>query len=180
MGIENAVDLLLVILYSPGASKKRGEPIKGLTRMQKLFFLLWKEGGFDKYVPELRNFIAYNYGPFSNELFDDIEFAESIDLIKTSKSNPEFQIENTDEIEVHHESLAVSDIDLRKFKTREDFGLTERGLEVAKEIWNELGKEEKELLRKIKTLYNNMPFMQLIRYVYSKYPDYAKESVLLI
>ncbi|MFV2044596.1 MAG: hypothetical protein ACC700_15350 [Anaerolineales bacterium] len=84
MGIQNSVDLLLTLIYVPGPTGKQGEPIKGFTRLQKLFFLLWKEAGFDRLVPELREFEAYNYGPFSNSLYDDIEFAKSLGPVPPS------------------------------------------------------------------------------------------------
>ena len=181
MAIENSLDLMLALLYSPGASGKEGETIKGFTRVQKLFFLLWKEGNFDKYVSELKEFEAYNYGPFSNSLYDDIEFARSIGLIKVTKVKPELQLENVDEIEVTQDELDFKEIDPSNIKTREDYDLTEkRGIEIAKEIWKEISPEDRIKIRRIKTIYNQMPFMKLIRYVYSKYPDYAKKSLLVL
>ena len=180
MGIQNPVDLLLAISYAPGSTGNEGEPIKGFTRLQKLIFLLWKEAKFDEFVPELREFEAYNYGPFSSGLYDDIEFAESIDLLDVQKSKPELQLENIEEVEAYEDTIDLADIDPSASRTREDFVLNEKGLEVAKEIWSELGDEERRKLIQIKSVYNQMPFMQLIRYVYSKYPKYAKKSLLML
>ena len=181
MAIQNTVDLLIALVYAPGATGLEGEPIRGFTRLQKLLFLLWKEASFDEYVPELRQFVAYNYGPFSSNVYDDIEFAESIGLIGVKKARPELKLENTDEIESYEGSLDLSGIEIDDLKTREDFELTEgRGMEIAREIWHELDEDQRRRLQKVKASYNQMPFMRLIRYVYSEYPDYAKKSILLI
>lgn len=180
MGIQNAIDLILALIYAPGSLEEEGEKIKGLTRLQKLIFLLWKEGDFEEYVPELKDFVAYNYGPFSSGLYDDLEFAESIKLLSVKKSLPDYKLENVDEVEAYIEALDIAELDLSNLKTREDFELTNKGIEVAKEIWNEIGDEERKNLQRIKTIYNQMPFMQLIRYVYANYPDYTKKSLLMI
>jgi hypothetical protein len=189
MSLENSLDLLLVLLYAPGPGGRHGEEVKGFTRLQKLFFLLWQEAGFDKYISELKEFEAYNYGPFSNSLFDDIEFAKSIELIAEKLVPPDLQLENSEELEFFNEDLLISnDVDpdddapsgTVNFNTRRDFHLTEKGFDIAMEIWGELSDEDRSGLQRVKTLYNSMPFMELIRYVYSKYPKYAKKSLLVL
>lgn len=180
MAIENSLDLLLCLLYAKGGSRKTGEKIKGMTRLQKLFFLLWKEAGFDKYVSSLKEFEAYNYGPFSNSLYDDIEFAEEIGLIKVEYSEPEYNLENIDEEEFLESFAASEGIEVDANPARKDFQLTDLGEKEAKDIWGSLEPETKKKIISIKTRYNSKPFMELMRYVYKKYPEYAKKSIMVL
>jgi len=53
-----------------------GEPIEGRTRLQKLVFLMQKrleEAGEDPLQSDDYEFIPYDYGPFSKELYDDLD-----------------------------------------------------------------------------------------------------------
>src|ERR1700678_1675495 len=96
--IESGVDVLLAILHARGSTGKEDEPVFGITRLQKLLFLLWKEGHFYKAVPDLYNFKAYDFGPCMDDLYDDLEFSQSIDLIKIVENHESSEYENGDEI----------------------------------------------------------------------------------
>ena len=58
--VETGLDVVLLLLYAPGTSGGPCEPVRGITRLQKLLFLLWKEGGFRDDIPKLYNFEAYD------------------------------------------------------------------------------------------------------------------------
>ena len=47
MSIESGADLIIALLCSPGKSGKSGEEVRGITRLEKLLFLLMREGGFE-------------------------------------------------------------------------------------------------------------------------------------
>ncbi len=172
--IESGVDVLLVLLYAPGGKGEPGEPIKGTTRLQKLLFLLWKEGRFSLTVPTLYGFEAYDFGPCMDDLYDDIDFAESIGLLQVKVAPSGNEYEDADEVSF----LRDFGVRLPRKKTRRDYSLTDAGFEAGKELYSSLDKEERERLVKIKKRFNGMPFFDLLRYVYEKYPNFAKKSVL--
>jgi len=172
--IETGLDVVLVLLYAPGATGKVAEPIRGTTRLQKLLFLLWKEGAFYEDVRDLYGFRAYDFGPCMDDLYDDLDFAEDINLLKVE------EVPSGNEYEGADEDAFIKDFGFRLIKkpTRRDFSLTEIGKEAAKEIYDSLDDARRERLNKIKKRFNTMPFFALLRYVYRKYPAFAKKSVL--
>jgi hypothetical protein len=68
--------LLLLLAY-------RGAP-DGLdpVRVQKSMFLLWKEAGGGLAPEELYDFIAYNYGPMSKDIYSDLDELVERDLAR--------------------------------------------------------------------------------------------------
>src|SRR6266496_4475488 len=72
-------DLLLLLLGIDGP-KAVSEGLGGVTRLQKLLFLLEQE---EKIVPSGEGFTfeAYKAGPYSPKLYDDLEFLENLGLI---------------------------------------------------------------------------------------------------
>jgi len=174
--IENGLDVVLALLYARGATGEQCEPVRGITRLQKLLFLLWKEGGFREDIPRLYNFEAYDFGPCVDDLYDDLDFAEDIELISVQ------EVPSGNEFEGGDESAFLANFGFRLVErpTRRDFALTEAGREAAKEICDHLDDQQREHLEQIKRRFNSMPFFDLLRYVYRKYPAFATKSVLSI
>lgn len=144
-------ECLLLLLYAPGANAKEGEKIVGMTKLQKLLFLLGKEGRLENILPDYFKHIAYKFGPFSQELLDELELLKELKLIQDF-------------------GLIVEEGEGQTFE------LTERGLEVARKIVKETPKDILKKVINIKTVYGSQPINQLLRYVYSKYPEYAVYS----
>lgn len=172
--IETGLDVVLAILYAPGTTGKPGEPIRGITRLQKLLFLLWKEGAFYEDIPDLYNYKAYDFGPCMDDLYDDLDFADDIKLLSIAEVPSGNEYEGGDE----DSFLADFGFKLVKRTTRRDFALTPTGMEAAKEIYDKLDEDRRTRLTQIKRRFNGMPFFDLLRYVYRKYPAFAKKSVL--
>lgn len=172
--IEHGLDVLLALLYSQGPSGTPGETIEGITRLQKLLFLLWKEGKFYENVPNLYGFQAYDFGPCMDDLYDDLDFAQEIGFVNVK------EVPSGNEYDSGDEDAFLLDFGFRlpKSPTRRDFSLTESGMAAAKEIFDALQEEDRERLIKIKKRFNDMPFFDLLRYVYQRYPNFAKKSVL--
>lgn len=172
--IETGLDVVLALLYAPGTTGSKAEPVRGITRLQKLLFLLWKEGAFYEDIPDLYNFKAYDFGPCMDDLYDDLDFAEDIGLISIK------EVPSGNEFEGGDEDAFLRDFGFRVVRspTRRDFTLTEVGQEAAKEIYDSLDAEWRQRLDQIKRRFNSMPFFDLLRYVYRKYPAFAEKSVL--
>lgn len=134
-----------------------GEPIEGRTRLQKLVFLMQKrleETGEDPLQSDYYEFIPYDYGPFSKELYDDLDETMARNMV-----------------EDHEE-------DLGEDKVKYDYEIQDDG-----ERWvrDQLSKEEAhrilELAEEIKDEYGDVSLSDLIDEVYSRYPKYAENSI---
>ena len=120
------------------------------------------------------NFKAYDFGPCMDDLYDDLDFAEDIGLIAIQ------EVPSGNEYEGGDEDAFLEDFGFRLVKrpTRRDFKLTKVGEHAAREVYDNLDDERRERLEQIKRRFNAMPFFDLLRYVYRKYPAFAKRSVL--
>jgi len=126
--------------------------IKGTTRLMKYLFLMKKEYEIENEY----NFSPYFYGPFSYEVFEDIEKLEKIGLIEIERK-------------IHEPKIAG---DWEIFKK---YSLTEKGKEIAEKIYNELDNVTKVKLNELIERFNKYTLAGLISYVYNKYPEECKE-----
>jgi len=134
-----------------------GEPIEGRTRLQKLVFLMQKrleEAGEDPLQSDDYEFVPYDYGPFSKELYDDLD-----DTIARG------MVEGREE-------------DLGEDKVKYDYEIQDQGKQW---VGDQLSKEEAqrilELAEEIKDEYGEVNLSDLIDEVYSRYPKYAENSI---
>jgi len=140
--------------------------IRGKTRFQKLTFLAEQE--LTEYDIDPHDFVAYDYGPFSKDLMEDVEKLESEGLVTINV----------------RQTFGGDD--------RYDYRLTEHGRETYEENdpdddW-ETGETPADgterfacidtIARNVVRQFGEMPLSNLIDHVYTEYPDYAKNSVL--
>lgn len=176
-------DLVLLLLALEDASRPN-QGIGGLTRLQKLLFLLEKEAGLK--VKDGFDFKPYKAGPYSSKLYDDLEFLENLGLIRSTVSGRATEQEAA-EIDLSFEDLISPLNELerdptQRLGTADDyeerrFSVTEKGREriAALRQRGDL-KETTEAIRKIKAKYGRYSLNELLYYVYTKYPDSATES----
>lgn len=150
---------MAVLLYARGPKGEIKEEITGKTRLMKLMFLLIKEENFEYYLKNGDTFKPYKYGPYDSEIYDALEALESLKIIDIMN----------DKIE-----SANNEIYDKKIK----FRLTEKGLERTKKIVNNMPINLYKKIEKIKRIYSRMSLIQLLYYVYNKYPEYAGKSEL--
>ena len=81
----NSKEALALLLYLPGKTGRLCEPIVGRTRLVKTMFLFSKEmqpqltkKGWDLILP---NFTAYDYGPFSIDVLNDLETLHTLGIV---------------------------------------------------------------------------------------------------
>jgi len=181
MNVDNRKDIVLLLLYASGYSKGVNEPVEGVTRLQKLLFLLDKEYEISKLVPNYFNFVAFDYGPFDEVVFSDIEALVNYGLVERIKERKVTEEDLAEkrflkdyfyegEEEESDESQEQTGVDL--------FRLTSKGEEISKQLFESLKAETKEAFCKLKKRFNQRSLTSLIKYVYSHYPDYAKYSKL--
>lgn len=141
--------MLLLLLYASGPSGQRCEPIRGKTRLQKEVFLAQKnlrQVGIFTYYP----FRPYKLGPYSKELYDDIEWM------------------------VHEGVLEVRKIDLGEYGICAEFVITDKGeREIKKKIEEENLKEAYEVIRETKNRFNRINVVDLVKLTHTLFPEYV-------
>jgi len=136
-------DWILVLLHATeGGHLDRVRIVKGL-------FLLSQES--PEPLENFYSFYPYLYGPFSSEIYSDLD-------------------------ELIEENLIA--IDLKIAPSWSQYRLTDKGSSRAKELWKALSKPIRQKLSEIAKNVLSLSFSKLLTYVYGKYPDYARESVL--
>ncbi len=132
----------------------RGREIEGITRLQKLVFLAQKDEGVSG--DDGFEFKPYKYGPYSKELMDVLDTLEDRGYIKKT-------IQTT-----------------RSGNEKYIYSLTEDGQELVRKglLKKRGGKDLLDKSEDVKKKYNQQPIERVLRYVYNKYPEYAKNSEL--
>lgn len=180
--IDNRKDILLLLLYMPGSDGELAKPIRGRTRLMKLLYLLMREKEIDKIfnITNYYEYEAYDYGPFSKDVFEDVQFLRNIDFLEANpeeKTNPIEQWEDYKlviESGVDYENEGVDP----EFQ-EEEFSLSDKGKRFVEEnLLPILPDEAKEDLQSIKIFGGDMSLSSLLRYVYIKYPESASKARL--
>lgn len=182
--VIDAKDILLILLYLPGASEQKNEPIAGRTRIMKIIYIFEKEllerfKNIDQLtIPE---FFAYDYGPFSKDLLDDIRFFKAIGFLEETPINfelPDFETEER----FYNTKEGIGCCDTTKYflvdnSTEYKYMLSKKGMEyVEKNILFNFIEEQIKLLTNFKKKFNSMALNDILIYVYNKYPESAKVS----
>jgi hypothetical protein len=179
-------DLLLLLLNAWSDDRRSGGSLGGITRLQKLLFLLEREEGL-KPTGSGFQFEAYKAGPYSSKLYDDLEFLENLGMLRSEvtaeSTEPEAAEVEKEEADVG--SLSFDDLmgdgDAKgplpdAFEERR-FGLTDEGKRRVEEL---LAKTDYrpvvDGIRRIKSKYASHSLNDLLYHVYTKYPEMAVES----
>lgn len=182
--IKNKAELLLALLFA-GEGNEKGKnqtptSVTGITRLEKLIFLLKHQEGFLSNVApkDDYNFVPFRMGPWSNEVYDEVDFLESLGLLKKRETKGQESEDAVHNYELFN-SLIVEKYQKNAVNTDENteiFSLTDKGKEKAVDIWNKLNPEERGKIVILKKKFNGMNLKQFLRYVYKKFPEYASES----
>lgn len=177
---------LILFLIGLDPHGELGDEVNGMTRLQKLLFLLEKEAGL-RATGEGFEFEAWKAGPYSSRLYDDLEFLENLDLV-SSESTAEATDAEASEMEL--EEAAAEDVTFEELMgdspgkqpdpdTYEErrFRLTPKGLQrVERMIQKGEYKPVADGIRKIKSKYASHSLNDLLYHVYTKYPEMTVES----
>jgi len=122
----------------------------GRTRLQKEVFLAQKALK-DKKIPRKYGFMPYHYGPFSRQLYFDINLLRAQGLV---------------EEKTHSHPSGV----FREFK------LTSQGArDVESMIHGAQFKKIYETVRAVKRKYDDMPLVDLVELTHREFPEYVGE-----
>ncbi len=174
-------DYLLLLLYL-----NNQEPIKGAVRLTKMMFLfkeqisdILKNKGLES--EKLPDFMAYNYGPFSKDVYEQIELFTGIGFVKVTDINIKEEMAEIDDV-VETEFIDEcyqGDSELKMENNFWEYRITDVGIGfVEKELLGNLTGEQKEILEAFKHKITKMSIKQLLYYVYTKYPNYTEKSLI--
>ena len=176
MPIKSAADLIILLLYAKGSSRKINEEIKGITRMEKLIYLLLKEGGFEEILSKEIKFEPYDFGPYSPEIYDLLESLKGMGIVDVREERVS---DIKDIIDIYY-AEAQGQIEESTDNIMEIYSLSkDRGFKIADMLRKRATEDELKAIESIKTKYNNMKLNDLLRYVYKTYPDSAKKSKII-
>lgn len=153
--------------------------IGGITRLQKLLFLLWKEAGIREVGADFE-FKPYKAGPYSRRLYDELELLENVGLVRSEVQGESTSAEVAELEALSFEDLmgnggqTFADLEVHSPETFEErrYSLTEKGLAALNKI---LTKESVtpfvDGIRRIKTKFGNYSLQDLLYHVYTKYDN---------
>lgn len=160
-------DLILMLLFASGKAREQKNRLDGITRLEKLLFLVDQETSALQGVEDRFEFKPYDFGPYSKAVYEAVEVLEQAGLVQEERAYQGQSIDSQEEAEV----MALDD---REGLERR-FWLTDNGTAVA-DLLSSTHPDVVRQLSEIKSSYGNMSLRQLIRYVYTKYPKWAEAS----
>ena len=158
-------ELMVLLLHQKGPSG--GDAVRGITRLQKLLFVVERELGAGN------AFYAHNYGPFSTEVLDAAEALRIAGFIGERRSRaarPSF-VEMVSQVE-------------RRAGPRTDavevFALTPEGHDAAERLRRSAAVYEElfAAVGRIRRRWDLQSLDELVERVYEEYPEYAERSVI--
>lgn len=174
-GIDNRKDLLLLVLAAQG-----GAPVVGVTRLQKYLYLLQDQEGWGERLGASRyNFRAYDFGPFDDQIYADLDFLENLGLIAKKPAGEEPLSERGEEQQAS-ESWGTSDPEFAPWTADQEiwaYRLTERGRDFVKQNL-ELAQKDADTIERMKERWNGTPLTQFLRWLYETYPEVAENTKL--
>lgn len=168
-------DLLLQLLADTPVGKPNGA-VQGITRLQKLLFLVEREAEVKVVEGPDFNFTPYKFGPVSKDLYDDLEKLENLGLIE-AQSIAEPSVVERDEYGLSFEGLMGEEEQEAKdtFEERR-YAITEKGLNWLRARATAMGSEALKGIRRVKGKYGALSLSDLLYYVYTRYPEMTSES----
>ena len=162
-------DAIVLLLGAPGGKERPGY-LEGVTRLEKLIFLLERETPARDWMTEKADFRSYRFGPFSSKIYEAADTLAAAGIIKDSAKT-------ADDVEDRWESVTalVDEADVDPYTAR-TFELTDRGKKYYDVLVDELPANAEQVLGDFKSKFGRLPLRQLVRYVYERYPQFTDQS----
>jgi len=172
---------LLLLLYARGSSGQLCEAIEGRTRLQKMLYLLNKEHKVVRQISSLK-FEAYAYGPYTSELYDDLAFLQNMNYLDTGTSSDVTVDELSGDVSYDYLMGGLQEELPERYETV-SYRLSQKGRDAVQDYIEGVKSDQNfpgvmAAIEDVKTRFNRRPLRELVRYVYTKYPEDARESVI--
>jgi hypothetical protein len=192
---------ILALLAAPDSRGRVGQPILGITRLQKLVFLVSKRLGRTSPSRELAidfSFVPEKFGPADLSLYPDLEFLEALghverrpkddDLFSGSSTigpSPSDSSESALSFEyLMGDEAGVADLSLAE-EQAEQYRLTDKGTRALNQIISALDGRSKQAglqvvseAQRVRAEFGDMPLQRLLGYVYRTYPEMTTMSTI--
>lgn len=163
-------DAIVLLLGAPSDSSAQSDRIEGITRLEKMLFLLERESDVSGLLTEDAEFRPDNFGPFSVKVYHQVDVLAAAGLV-TDSSALSNSTEDT------WESNVVLGLDPDPYATR-DITLTPLGKRYYQRLLQDLPEGTEEELSDLKDRFGGLPLRQLVRYVYKRYPEFTGKSII--
>ena len=163
-------DAVVLLLGAPSDSPALSSRIEGITRLEKLLFLLERETSFATLLTEDAEFRSDNFGPLSVKAYQAVDL-----LVAAGLANDSADIASSRDDT--WESQEVLGLEPDPYATR-DIALTDLGRKYYAALLDELPPGTETELAEFKDRFATLPLRQLIRYVYKRYPEYTDRSLI--
>jgi hypothetical protein len=167
------IDDAIVLLLGTQAAGDRSGEIEGITRLEKLIFLLERETSSKEWLTEDADFEPYKFGPFSQKVYQAVDTLAAAQIVVDSASFASDDIDTWEE----RERIGGTPKGRDPYTTR-NFKLTERGWKYYRALSSELLPPQIKELQRFKGRFANLPLRQLIRYVYTRYEAFTTKSII--
>jgi uncharacterized protein len=168
-------DVVVLLLGTPSNNPRLRGCLEGITRLEKLIFLVERETSLSGYLADDAGFVPYNFGPFSAKVYQEVETLVAAGLL-TDSTTPVG--DTADAWERFTAIDTPQDLRPDDAYTASDFALTDLGLRYYEALADDLPAATLEELTRLKDRFASLPLRQLVRYVYEKYPGYTKRSLI--
>jgi len=183
--VDNRKDVLLLLLYSPGVGNDANEPVTGRTRLVKMLYL-FKQEALQKFKQGLGidesnfyEFFSWDFGPFSTQVYDDLNFFLLRGFVESSFAESETLPESEAE---WSRWLGTTETELvdgtNELYREESFRLTDQGVVFTQRLYALLTDSQRVLLRTFKKRLVIAPLRSILRYVYTTYPESTTHSTI--
>lgn len=152
--IDRRTDVVFILFHEM-------ESIRGVTKIQKLLFLIEQETEFfTEYKDDIAfNFAPYKMGPFSEAVYEEIHFLLQLGAIEATPMNDD-------------PLAGVDDNDL----SNKEFSITPKGKKIASQLVDILEPEFQAEITELVETYGDLSLRELLEVVYSSYPGFAIKS----
>lgn len=160
-------DAIVLILGAPTSYPALKDRLEGITRLEKLVFLLEKETSLGGLLTESPGFVPHHFGPFSVKIYHAVEILKAAGLLKETGKLSDSQDESWESAHILGDEAP--------YATR-DFELTDEGRRYFAALTSELPKDVVRAATQLKEQFGILPLRQLIRYVYQRHESYTERS----
>lgn len=184
MKITSSKDLIMILLYARGCTGKKYEPIVGHTRLMKMIFLFNKEiqpkFNLGKNISDAAfpNFEPYDYGPYSEQVYVDLEFLVDMEFVKVAPVNAiEEELEGEKDEYEYWQAISGQTEEPKPLGQVDQFIITQRGKDfIESGELGEIAEDQWRIFEMFKERCTGIPLRALLRYVYNKYPEMTTKS----
>lgn len=173
-------DLVLLMLGAPTEDPEQRNRCAGITRLEKLVYLLDSDSEFRNLAREPADefhFKPFHYGPYSKEVYDALDLLVAIGLVDERRIPSASSLDVAEELrELESVELGTLGPDREKPYVERTFELTEKGRYVSRLLADRVGPDAVAQVSAVKDDYGRLPLRQLLRRVYRDHPHMTTRS----